>query len=79
MTEQKWVILMIFFLKEKYNVIILYNDFYDTRNNNASIFVAKSYLKNTYICSADNYFIDKYKNIEGYYEELANNSSIFME
>lgn len=44
------------YLKDKYNVILLHNKDYLTRNNNASIYVAKDYLKNTYICSADNYF-----------------------
>lgn len=47
---------LFYYLKEKYNVIIIENDDYDKRNNNSSIYVAKKYLKNTYICSADNYF-----------------------
>ena len=47
---------LFYYLKEKYNVIIIENDDYDERNNNSSIYVAKKYLKNTYICSADNYF-----------------------
>ena len=47
---------LFYYLKEKYNIIIVENDDYDKRNNNSSIYVAKKYLKNTYICSADNYF-----------------------
>lgn len=47
---------LFYYLKEKYNVIIIENDDYDKRNNNSSIYVAKKFLKNTYICSADNYF-----------------------
>lgn len=46
------------YLKEKYNVILVHNPDYLTRNNNASIFVVKDYLKNSYICSSDNYFFE---------------------
>lgn len=45
------------YLKSKYGVILIENNEYLTRNNNSSIFAVKDYLKNTYICSADNYFI----------------------
>lgn len=44
------------YLKDKYGVILVHNKDYLTRNNNSSIYVAKSYLKNSYICSSDNYF-----------------------
>lgn len=44
------------YLKDKYGVIILENSDYLTRNNNGSIYVARNYLKNSYICSSDNYF-----------------------
>lgn len=44
------------YLKEKYGVILVHNDEYLTRNNNSSIYVARKYIKNSYICSADNYF-----------------------
>lgn len=47
---------LFYYLKEKYNIIIVENDDYDKQNNNSSIYAAKKYLKNTYICSADNYF-----------------------
>lgn len=46
------------YLKEKYRVILIYNSDYQTRNNNASIYAAKEYLRNSYICSSDNYFFD---------------------
>ncbi|MDD6919965.1 MAG: NTP transferase domain-containing protein [Eubacteriales bacterium] len=46
------------YLKEKYGVIILKNMEYNTRNNNSSIYVARDYIKNSYICSADNYFAE---------------------
>lgn len=46
------------YLKEKYGVILVHNPDYLTRNNNASIYVARNYLKNSYICSSDNYFFE---------------------
>ena len=45
-----------YYLREKYNVKIVENTEYEIRNNNSSIFAVKEYLKNSYICSADNYF-----------------------
>lgn len=44
------------YLADKYDVKIVENPYYNTRNNHSSIYVAKDYLKNTYICSSDNYF-----------------------
>ncbi len=44
------------YLKEKYGVTLVENTEYLTRNNNSSIWVARGYLKNSYVCSADNYF-----------------------
>ena len=44
------------YLKEKFSVKLVENKDYLTRNNNASIYVVKDILKNTYICSSDNYF-----------------------
>lgn len=44
------------YLEEKFGVILVENNQYLTRNNNASIYVVKDYLRNTYICSSDNYF-----------------------
>ena len=44
------------YLKEKFGVRLIKNEDYLTRNNNASIYVAKDHIKNTYICSSDNYF-----------------------
>ena len=46
------------YLKEKYGVVLVYNPDFLTRNNNASIYVAREYLKNSYICSSDNYFLN---------------------
>lgn len=44
------------YLTKKYGVKLIHNPYYLTRNNNASIWVARDVIKNTYICSADNYF-----------------------
>ncbi len=44
------------YLEEKFGVKLIHNPDYLTRNNNASIYAVKAILKNTYICSADNYF-----------------------
>lgn len=44
------------YLKEKYGVILIHNPDYLHRNNNGSIYAARQYLKNTFLCSADNYF-----------------------
>lgn len=44
------------YLKEKYGVVLLETTDYQTRNNHASIYAAKRYLKNTIITSSDLYF-----------------------
>ena len=46
-----------YYLKEKFNITIVENKEYFIRNNHASIYAAREYLSNTYICSADNYFL----------------------
>ncbi len=49
---------MLEYLKDKYGLKIIYNPEYRERNNNYSIYMAKDYIRNSYICSADNYFIE---------------------
>lgn len=46
-----------YYLTEKCGIQLVENEEYLTRNNNASIYAVRNYLKNTYICSADNYFV----------------------
>lgn len=46
------------YLQEKYDVIIIENPVYKTRNNHSTLYVAREYLKNTFICSGDNYFTE---------------------
>ena len=45
------------YLIEKYGVGLIHNPEYSTRNNNGSIWRARDILRNTYVCSSDNYFI----------------------
>ena len=44
------------YLRDKFGIRLRNNPFYDTRNNNASIKAVEDVLRNTYVCSADNYF-----------------------
>ncbi len=44
------------YLVDKCNVKIRYNGLYNERNNHSSIYEVRDVLKNSYICSADNYF-----------------------
>lgn len=45
------------YLEEKFGVKLIYNSEYKERNNHSSIYVAKKYISNTYICSRDNFFL----------------------
>lgn len=45
-----------FYLEDAFNVKIVPNSEYSTRNNNSSIMAVANQLSNTYICSSDNYF-----------------------
>ena len=45
------------YLTGKFGVKILDNPDFNTRNNNASIKAAEEVLNNSYVCSADNYFL----------------------
>lgn len=64
------------YLKEKFGVILVENKDYLTKNNISSLYYARKYLKNTYICSSDNYFNENpfescYEN--SYYSALYSN------
>ncbi|MDO5044424.1 MAG: phosphotransferase [Coriobacteriia bacterium] len=62
----KEIYLVLGYLKEEFfyledmfkEVTLLFNEDYAQYNNISSILVARKHLKNTYICSSDNYFID---------------------
>ena len=47
---------LFYYLIDKYNVKIIENSEYNQRNNHSSLYCVRDILKNTYICSADNYF-----------------------
>ncbi|MBR6534498.1 MAG: NTP transferase domain-containing protein [Clostridia bacterium] len=47
---------MFSYLENKLGVRLIHNPDYLIRNNNSSIYAARNVIKNTYICSADNYF-----------------------
>ena len=58
------------YLTGKYGVKLVHNADYLVRNNNGSIWTVKELLGNSYICSADNYFVENpFENIvdESYY------------
>ena len=44
------------YLQDKFGVTLIENSEYTTRNNHSSIYAVRKYLKNSYICSVDNYF-----------------------
>ena len=44
------------YLKDKYDVTLIINEDYHIKNNISSIYVARRYLGNSYICCADNYY-----------------------
>lgn len=46
-----------FYLASQFGVDIVVNPEYATRNNNSSIMCVRDRLKNSYICSSDNYFV----------------------
>lgn len=45
-----------FYLASKFNVNIVINTHYTDRNNNESLYLVRNQLRNTYICSSDDYF-----------------------
>ena len=45
-----------FYLEDKYGVKIVINRDYAERNNNSSLMLVRETLRNTHICSSDNYF-----------------------
>lgn len=44
------------YLKKKYHIRLVYNPDYDKYNNMASLYVAREYMKNSYILCSDNYY-----------------------
>ena len=49
---------MFSYLEDKYHVRLIFNPAYNIKNNIESLLTAKAFLKNTYICVCDSYFIE---------------------
>ena len=62
------------YLIDKYNVKLVFNPEFATKNNLSSLYYAHKYLKNTYILSADNWM---QKNIFSVYESLSWYSCVY--
>ncbi len=45
-----------FYLEKKYGVKIVINPYFNVKNNPYTLYLVREHLKNTYICSSDNYF-----------------------
>ena len=61
------------YLKEKYDVHLIENPYYVKMNNFSTLYVARQYLKDTFICSSDNYFTENvflYNTNESYYSAV---------
>lgn len=46
------------YLQEKFGVHLIENPDYAVRNNHSSIYAAREYLGNSYICPSDNYYME---------------------
>lgn len=64
-----------FYLRNKYNVKLVVNNEFSSKNTHSSIYMARDYLSNTYICCSDNYYP---KNVFHKYEYRSFYCSIYM-
>ncbi|MEE3486970.1 MAG: NTP transferase domain-containing protein [Bulleidia sp.] len=64
-----------FYLRDKYNVKLVVNNEFATKNTHSSIYVARDYLSNTYILCSDNYYP---QNMFHQYEFRAFYCSVFL-
>lgn len=61
------------YLEDKYNVKIVENNQYNSKDNPQSLYLVKDILKNTYICAVDNYYPENLFNsheYRGYYSSI---------
>ena len=68
-----------FYLGEKYNVNIVINEHYESKNNSETLYLVRDKLNNTLICSCDQYFIHNPFNefeYETFYTVVKNNNNI---
>lgn len=63
------------YLRDKFNVKLVVNNEYSTKNTHSSIYVARDFLSNTYILCSDNYYPN---NMFHQYEYRAFYCSIFL-
>ena len=64
---------LFYYLRDTYNVTIVENDQYNTKDNAESLYLVKDILRNTYICSVDNYYPTNPFNLyeyKGYYSSI---------
>ena len=64
-----------FYLRDKYNVKLVVNNEFSTKNTHSSIYVARDYLSSTYILCSDNYYP---QNMFHQYEYRAFYCSVFL-
>ena len=64
-----------FYLRNKYNVKLVVNNEFSSKNTHSSIYMARDYLSNTYICCSDNYYP---KNVFHKYEYREDHHEISM-
>lgn len=64
-----------FYLRDKYNVKLVVNNEFATKNTHSSIYVSRDYLSNTYILCSDNYYP---QNMFHQYEYRAFYCSVFL-
>ena len=64
-----------FYLRSKYNVKLVVNNEFATKNTHSSIYVARDFLSNTYILCSDNYYP---QNMFHQYEYRAFYCSVFL-
>lgn len=63
------------YLREKFGVKLVVNNEFSEKNTHSSVYAARDYLKNTYICCSDNYYPE---NMFERYEYRAYYCSIFL-
>lgn len=64
-----------FYLRNKYDVKLVVNNEFASKNTHSSVYVARDYLSNTYICCSDNYYP---KNMFHRYEYRAFYCSVYI-
>lgn len=47
-----------FYLEKKYGIKLIVNNMFDKKGNLYSLYQAREYLSDTYICCADHYFVE---------------------